>query len=50
MADTLDLADEEVISAHISSIFTLEKVNDAIQYILNKQCTGKVLIEVEEED
>lgn len=49
MSETLDLADEDVISAHISAVFTLEKVNDAIEYITSKKCTGKVLIEIEED-
>lgn len=49
VSDTLDLADEGVIGAHISAVFTLEKVNEAIEYINGKKCTGKVLIEVEED-
>lgn len=49
VADTLELADEDVISAHISTVFTLAKVNDAIEYITSKKCTGKVLIEIEED-
>lgn len=49
VSETLDLADEDVISAHISAVFTLENVNDAIEYITSKKCTGKVLIEIEED-
>lgn len=49
VTDTLDFADEDVINAHISATFTLDKINDAVEYIISKKCTGKVLIEVEED-
>lgn len=44
--DTFSLYDEELISAHISKIFPLVDVNKAIQYIREKKCTGKVLIDI----
>lgn len=48
VGDTLELANEGVISAHISATFDLKKVNDAIEYIQAKKCTGKVLIEMDD--
>lgn len=49
VADTLDLADENVIGAYISAVYTLKSINDAIEYINAKKCTGKVLIEIEDD-
>lgn len=46
IADTFSLYDEELISAHISRTFPLADVNEAIQYIREKKCTGKVLIDI----
>lgn len=46
--DTLELANEGVIGAHISAQFNLKNVNDAIEYIKAKKCTGKVLIDVDD--
>lgn len=47
---TLQFCDEGLITAHISKTFNLKQVNDAIEYIKGKMCTGKVLIEIEDED
>lgn len=44
--DTLSLCEEEIISPHISHCFSLADVNDAVEFIRNKKCTGKVLIDV----
>lgn len=49
VADTLELADEGVIGAHVSAVYTLENINNAIEYINAKKCTGKVLIEIDED-
>ncbi|KAH1009803.1 quinone oxidoreductase-like protein 2 homolog [Dendroctonus ponderosae] len=46
--DTLELANESLIAAHISAEFSLEKINDALQFIEDRKCTGKVLIKVDE--
>lgn len=46
VSDTLELADEGVIGAHVSAVYTLENINKAIEYINAKKCTGKVLIEI----
>ncbi|KAG5878994.1 hypothetical protein JTB14_026798 [Gonioctena quinquepunctata] len=46
--DTLELANEGLISAHISAKFSLSQINDAIKFIEDKKCTGKVLIHVDE--
>ncbi|XP_023029990.1 quinone oxidoreductase-like protein 2 homolog [Leptinotarsa decemlineata] len=45
--DTLELANEGVISAHISARFSLGEINEAIKFIEEKKCTGKVLIHVD---
>lgn len=50
MADTLDLADQSLISAHISKTFRLSHVNDAIKFIEERKCTGKVVIDMNEDD
>ncbi|KAF7270005.1 hypothetical protein GWI33_016994 [Rhynchophorus ferrugineus] len=46
--DTLELANESLIGAHISAEFTLDKINDAIKFIEDKKCTGKILIKIDE--
>ncbi|CAH1155931.1 unnamed protein product [Phaedon cochleariae] len=46
--DTLELANEGLISAHVSAKFTLSQINDAIKFIEDKKCTGKVLIHIDE--
>lgn len=48
VTDTLELADEGVLAAHISATFSLKDVNGAIEYINAKKCTGKVLIEMDD--
>uniref|UniRef100_A0A1Y1KTW2 Enoyl reductase (ER) domain-containing protein n=1 Tax=Photinus pyralis TaxID=7054 RepID=A0A1Y1KTW2_PHOPY len=42
--DVLDLADQGLISAHVSASFALGDINKAIEFIQEKKCTGKVLI------
>lgn len=46
--NTLQFASEELISPHISKEFTLEQVNDAIEFIRSKQCTGKIIVRIED--
>ncbi|XP_030766611.1 quinone oxidoreductase-like protein 2 [Sitophilus oryzae] len=46
--DTLELANESLIGAHISAEFSLDKINDAIKFIEDKKCTGKVLIKIDD--
>lgn len=47
VGDTLELANEGMISAHISAKFNLDKINDAIKFIEDKKCTGKILIHID---
>ncbi|KAI4461824.1 short-chain dehydrogenase/reductase [Holotrichia oblita] len=47
ITDTLELAHEGIISAHVSATFKLAEVNEAIDYVESKKCTGKVVIKME---
>ncbi|GAB0090185.1 quinone oxidoreductase-like protein 2 [Sergentomyia squamirostris] len=44
--ETLNLYSEELISAHVSQVFTLKQLEAAVEFIKKKKCTGKVLIRV----
>lgn len=44
--DTLELCEEEIITPYVSKIFSLSQVNDAVEFIKGKTCTGKVLIDI----
>lgn len=46
--DTLELANEELIGAYISAEFDLDKINDAVKFIDEKKCTGKILIKIDD--
>lgn len=46
--ETLELYSEDLISAHVSKVFSLEDIGDAVEYIRKKKCTGKVLIDLQE--
>uniref|UniRef100_A0A1B0GKN5 Enoyl reductase (ER) domain-containing protein n=2 Tax=Lutzomyia longipalpis TaxID=7200 RepID=A0A1B0GKN5_LUTLO len=46
--ETLSLHSEDLISAHVSKIFTLDDLDDAVEFIKKKKCTGKVLIDLKE--
>lgn len=48
VSDTLTLCEEDLISAHVSDVFELEDIDKAIEFINEKKCTGKVLIEIKE--
>lgn len=45
--DTLQLASDNIIGAHLSAKYNLAQVNDAIKYIDERKCTGKVLIHMD---
>lgn len=44
--DVLALCAEEIIVPYTSKTFGLHEVNDAVQFVRSKKCTGKVLIDV----
>lgn len=50
IADTLALCEEEIITPYVSRTFGLSEVNDAVAFIKEKKCTGKVLIDIRQED
>lgn len=50
IADTLALCEEEIITPYVSRTFGLSEVNDAVKFIKEKKCTGKVLIDIRQED
>lgn len=47
--DTLALSEEDLIIPYVSRTFGLSDVNEAVKFIKEKKCTGKVLIDVKEE-
>lgn len=48
--DTLDMADQSLISAHVSKTFGLKDINEAIKFIEERKCTGKVVIDMDDDD
>lgn len=44
--DTLSLCEQEIITSYISNCFKLDDVNEAVEFIKEKKCTGKVLIDL----
>lgn len=50
IADTLALCEEEIITPYVSRTFGLSEVNDAVEFIKEKKCTGKVLIDIRQKD
>lgn len=50
MQDTLSLCEEEIVCPHISHTFDLKDVNDAIKFIKEKKCIGKILIALRSDD
>lgn len=46
MEDVIDMAEQELISPHISKVFELEDINKAFEYLLDAKCTGKVVVKV----
>lgn len=46
--DTLALSEEDLITPHVSQTFALNDVNEAVKFITQKKCTGKVLIDIKQ--
>lgn len=46
ISDTIEMRAEGMIAGHISKLFVMKEIQDAIEFIEKKQCTGKVLIDV----
>lgn len=44
--DTLSLCEDEIVTPYISQTFALGNVNQAVKFIKEKKCTGKVLIDL----
>lgn len=46
ISDTLALCEEEIIAPYVSKTFGLHEINDAVDFIKGKKCTGKILIDI----
>jgi D-arabinose 1-dehydrogenase-like Zn-dependent alcohol dehydrogenase len=44
------MADQKLVSPVIAKKFSLEKVNEAVQFVLDKKSTGKVIIVMKDDD
>lgn len=44
------MADQKLVSPVIAKKFSLENVNKAVQFVLDKESTGKVVIAMENDD
>jgi len=44
------MADQRLVSPVIAKEFSLEKVNEAVQFVLEKKSTGKVIITMKNDD
>lgn len=44
--DALSLCEEEIVCPYISKKFGIHEVNEAVEYIKSKKCSGKVLIDL----
>lgn len=40
------MAEQELISPHVSKEFKLEEINDAFTYMTDATCTGKVVVRI----
>lgn len=49
ITETLELCEDDLISAYISGTFKLTELDKAIEFIEKKKFTGKVLIEIRDE-
>lgn len=49
VSQVLQYYEEELITAHISKTFEFGEVNEAIDFIKGKVCTGKVLIKIKDD-
>ncbi|XP_055596958.1 quinone oxidoreductase-like protein 2 [Uranotaenia lowii] len=50
ITDTIEMRLQKMVSGHVSKVFPLPKIQEAIEFIQKKQCTGKVLIDVRHTD
>ena len=48
--DAIDMADQRLVNPVIAKKFSLEKVNEAVQFVLEKKSTGKVIIAMKNDD
>ena len=48
--DAIELYNEGLVHPVISKIFPLNKINDAMQYIVDGKAVGKVVISMKHED
>lgn len=46
ISDTIEMRSQGMIAGYISKVFLLKKIQNAVEFIQKKQCTGKVLIDV----
>lgn len=46
ITDTIEMRSQGMITGYISKVFLLKKIQNAVEFIQKKQCTGKVLIDV----
>lgn len=44
--DVIEMYEEGLISPHVSAVFPLEQVNDAIEFLHQRKSTGKVILKV----
>jgi D-arabinose 1-dehydrogenase-like Zn-dependent alcohol dehydrogenase len=44
------MADQRLVSPVIAKKFSLEKVNEAMQFVMDKKSTGKVIIIMKDND
>jgi D-arabinose 1-dehydrogenase-like Zn-dependent alcohol dehydrogenase len=44
------MADQRLVSPVIAKQFSLEKVNEAMQFVSDKKSVGKVIIAMEDDD
>lgn len=47
--DTIDMLDQSLISVHVSATYKLKDINKAVEFITEKKCTGKVVVEVDDD-
>lgn len=50
ISDTIELKSQKMVSGYISKVFLLKSVQKAVEFIQQKQCTGKVLIDIKSLD
>lgn len=41
------MAEQELIVPHISKEFEIENVNEALEYLRDSKCTGKVVVKLD---